>query len=152
MEILHLYISPGHNYFGHYGRDAGTHPTTEVERIDCVAGHGIRGDRFFDYRNSYKGQITFFADEVYRALCDHLRVGNVPPSASRRNVITRNLDLNSLIGKDFEIQGVRFHGTEECRPCAWMNAAFGGEAEKFLRGQGGLRARILCDGRLSRGG
>ena len=148
MEILHLYISPEHNYFGHKGREPDEHPTLEVEQIECVAGHGIRGDRFFDYRDSYKGQITFFAEEIYRALCDALNVHDSEPAVLRRNVITRGVDLNSLIGTEFEVQGVRFHGTEECRPCFWMEQAFAPGAEKFMKGNGGLRARILTDGEL----
>ena len=72
----------------------------------------------------------------------------VSPSRVRRNVFTRDVDLNELIGKDFEIQGVRFHGSEESRPCHWMNRAIGPGAEEFLRGRGGLRARILSNGVL----
>ncbi|MFL6583867.1 MAG: MOSC domain-containing protein [Chthoniobacterales bacterium] len=151
MEILHLYTSPEHNYFGHHGRVADEHPTIEVASFECVAGHGIRGDRFFDYRDSYKGQITFFADEVYRELCGHCGVYDRTPAVLRRNVITRGVDLNELIGVDFEVQGVRFRGSEECRPCYWMNQALGAGAETFLRGRGGLRARILSDGQLYAG-
>lgn len=148
VEILHLYISPAHNYFGHHGRVPDEHPDLEVESVECVAGHGIRGDRFFDYRDSYKGQITFFGDEVYTALCEQFGVRHKPASVLRRNVVTRGVDLNALIGSDFEVQGVRFRGTEECRPCYWMDGAFAPGAEKFLRGRGGLRARILTDGAL----
>lgn len=148
VEILHLYISPEHNYFGHKGREPEEHPTLEVEQIECVAGHGIRGDRFFDYRDSYKGQITFFAEEIYLALCDALNVHDSHPAVLRRNVITRGVDLNTLIGTEFEVQGVRFSGTEECRPCFWMEGAFAPGAEKFMKGNGGLRARILTDGEL----
>ena len=64
------------------------------------------------------------------------------------DVITRGVDLNSLIGQEFEVQGVRFKGTEECRPCYWMDEAVAPGAEKFLKGRGGLRAQILCDGIL----
>jgi MOSC domain-containing protein YiiM len=53
-----------------------------------------------------------------------------------------------LIGKEFEIQGVRFLGTEEASPCFWMDQAFGEGAEDALRGKGGLRAKILDDGVL----
>jgi MOSC domain-containing protein YiiM len=63
-------------------------------------------------------------------------------------VITRGVDLNELIGQDFEVQGVRFLGTEECRPCYWMDSAFAPGAHEFLKGRGGLRARILNDGLL----
>jgi MOSC domain-containing protein YiiM len=148
VEILHLYTSPAHNYFGHHGREPDEHPIHEVDRIECKAGHGIRGDRFFDYRDSYKGQITFFANEVYTALCEALNVHDKPVSVVRRNVITRGIDLNTLIGTEFEVQDVRFSGVEECRPCYWMDQAFAPGTEKFLRGRGGLRARILTDGEL----
>ena len=148
VSIRHLYISPGHNFFGHYGHAAGKNPIIETAEIECVAGRGIRGDRFFDYRESYKGQITFFAFEVYASLCDVLDTFDKAPSVLRRNVITRGLDLNELIGEEFSVQGVRLRGTEECKPCCWMNEAFGPGAEEFLRGRGGLRAVILTDGKL----
>ncbi len=148
VEILHLYTSPAHNFFGHNDQPAGDHPMVEVDRIECVAGHGIRGDRFFDYRESYKGQITFFAEEVYQAVCHAFNLHDTPPSATRRNVITRGTDLNALIGTEFEVQGVPFFGTEECRPCHWMDEALAPGTEAFLRGRGGLRARILSDGEL----
>lgn len=149
MEIAHLYISPAHNYFGHHGRPPDQHPAIEVPRIQCVAGHGIMGDRYFDYKNQYKGQVTFFSFEVFRELCDALNLSGVPPSAARRNVITREVDLNDLIGTKFEVQGVQFEGTEECRPCYWMDQAFVSGAHRFLEGRGGLRARILSDGEVS---
>jgi MOSC domain-containing protein YiiM len=63
-------------------------------------------------------------------------------------VITRGIELNEFIDNEFEIQGVRFYGTQECAPCYWMDRAFAPGAEVFLRGNGGLRARILSDGKL----
>src|SRR6202000_2955325 len=47
MRIEQIFISPGHNFFGHYRQPAGTHPTIEVEEVECVAGKGLAGDRFF---------------------------------------------------------------------------------------------------------
>jgi MOSC domain-containing protein YiiM len=148
VKICHLYISPGHNFFGHHGREPDNYPMIEVSEVECVTGRGIRGDRFFDYRNDYKGQITFFSLEVFDELCRALKAEGVPPSAVRRNVFTRDVDLNELIGKDFEVQGVRFHGTEESRPCHWMNGAIAPGAQDFLKGRGGLRATILTNGML----
>ncbi len=148
--VRHLYVSPGHNYFGHHGRPAGTHPIVECDRIECVAGRGIAGDRFFDYKPGNDGQITFFAWEIFEALGRELGLQDKPPSVLRRNVVTLGMDLNELVGREFEIQGVRFRGTEECRPCYWMNQAFGPGAEEFLRGNGGLRAVILTGGVLRR--
>jgi MOSC domain-containing protein YiiM len=120
----------------------------EVPTIECAAGRGIRGDRYFDFKNDYKGQITFFSLEVFNELCGALQIQDCSPALVRRNVITRSVDLNELIDQDFEIQGVRFHGMEECRPCYWMNRAIAPGAEEFLKGRGGLRAKVLCDGKI----
>jgi len=148
LRVEHLFISPGHNFFGHHGQAAGENPIVAVGEIECVAGRGIRGDRFFDYKENYKGQITFFAMEVLEALRSELRLPNAQPQATRRNVFVRGLDLNALIGKQFEVQGLRFEGVEESKPCYWMNAALGPGAEEWLRGRAGLRCRILSDGKL----
>src|SRR5207249_8296364 len=92
--------------------------------------------------------ITFFSLEVFNELCDALQIWDCSLSFVRRNVITRNVNLNELIGQDFEIQGVRFHGIEECRPCYWMDRAIAPGAHEFLKGRGGLRAKILSNGKL----
>jgi MOSC domain-containing protein YiiM len=147
IRIVHLYISPAHNFFGHHDQPAGDNPTLEVEEVRCVAGSGIEGDRFFNFKEDYKGQITFFASEVYNRLCRDLGV-DAAPSVFRRNAITRGVDLNALIGKKFEIQGVQFEGVAECKPCYWMDTAFAPGAEAAMQGHGGLRARILADGLL----
>jgi len=149
LELLHLFTSPGHNFFGHHGQPAGQHPAQECPDLHCVAGRGIRGDRFFDYKENYQGQITFFSDEVFQSLCHQFQVWDKPVSVFRRNVITRGLRLNSLIGEQFAVQGVWFFGVEECKPCYWMEQAFCPGAEAALKGRGGLRARILTDGVLS---
>jgi MOSC domain-containing protein YiiM len=148
MEICHLYISPGHNFVGHHGLEPDNHPAIEVAKIDCVAGRGIRGDRYFDYKDDYKGQITFFSLDIFDDLCAALDLEGCPASAVRRNVFTRDVDLNELIGQEFEVQGVRFRGIQECAPCDWMDLAVAAGARKFLTGNGGLRAKILNDGEL----
>ncbi len=150
--IRHLFVSPGHNYVGHHGREPSAHPIVEVEAVECVVGQGLVGDRYFGHKDNYKGQITFFAWEVYQELCDRFGIRDKPPSVFRRNAITAGLDLNRLIGVEFELQGIRFLGTEECRPCYWMDRAFAPGAEAALRGKGGLRARLLTSGTLRRNG
>lgn len=148
MIVKNLYISPGHNFFGHHGQPAGEHPLHEVEEIECVAGRGIRGDRFFDYKEGYKAQVTFFSSEVFAEVCKLLGVAGKTPATTRRNVITAGIDLNSLVGSKFTLQGVEFEGVSECKPCYWMDSAIGPGAEEALRGRGGLCAKILSDGRL----
>ncbi|MCP4846517.1 MAG: MOSC domain-containing protein [Verrucomicrobiaceae bacterium] len=148
MNILHIYISDDHNFYGRHNQPAGEHPMIEVTEAECVAGKGITGDRFFDYKPDYKGQITFFSQEVYEDLCRSLNLVEVLPSVFRRNVIVEGVDLNELIGKEFEIQGIRFLGTVEATPCYWMNGAVAEGAEKAMKGRGGLRAKILTSGTL----
>lgn len=148
MKIRRLFISPGHNYFGHHGQPAGSFPTVEVEEVECVSGRGIKGDRFFDFKENYTGQVTFFSQEIFEALCAELKLSGKSPGASRRNVIVEDADLNLLVGKEFEVQGIKFLGTAECSPCHWMDEAFAPGAEHFLQNRGGLRAQILTDGRL----
>ena len=120
----------------------------EVPVIECVAGRGIRTDRYFDFKDDYKGQITFFSLDVFEELCATLNAHDASPAATRRNVITRGFDLNEFIGKEFEIQGVGLYGTQECAPCYWMDGALAPGAKDFLKGRGGLRAKILTDGQL----
>ncbi|HEY0865632.1 MAG TPA: MOSC domain-containing protein [Lacunisphaera sp.] len=148
MKIAALYISPGHNYFGRHGQAPGEHPLQEVPAVECLAGRGLVGDRFLDYKEDYAGQITFFAGEVYDEIRQALQQPDRPAAVFRRNVLTRGADLNALIGQEFEVQGVRFVGTRECSPCYWMDQAFAPGAEAWLKGRGGLRARILSSGWL----
>ncbi len=148
MKVRHLFISPGHNFFGRHGQTPDIHPTLEVKEIECVAGRGIKGDRFFGFKEDYKGQVTFFSGEVFEELCGKLGTHGKSPGVTRRNIVTTGADLNSLIGKQFEIQGVRFEGTAECSPCHWMNDAIAPGAEAALSGRGGLRAKVLTDGKL----
>ncbi len=151
MQVRQIFISAGHNYFGHHGRAPDDHPLAEVSQIECVAGHGIRGDRFYDYRDNYKGQITFFSFEVFEKLARHFGLTDKSPGAARRNVIVSGVELNDLIGEEFSIQGVRLRGTAHCRPCYWLDQAIAPGVESFLEGNGGLRAQILSDGVIAVG-
>ena len=148
MTIAALYISPGHNYFGRHGLAPGEHGILSVPTVECIPGRGLAGDRFLDYKTDYAGQITFFAGEVFDEIRLALNCPDRPATVFRRNVLTRGVDLNTLIGSEFEVQGVRFEGVRECSPCYWMDQAFAPGAEAWLKGRGGLRARILTAGWL----
>jgi len=117
----------------------------------CRAGRGIEGDRFFDYKEDYKGQITFFAWEIFDAARRQFAIPALSPGAFRRNAVVAGLDLTALIGRRFSLGGVEFEGSGESKPCYWMNQAVGPGAEEWLRGNGGLRAKILSDGPLAVG-
>ncbi|MEM7696785.1 MAG: molybdenum cofactor biosysynthesis protein [Verrucomicrobiota bacterium] len=151
MKVKHCYISPDHNYVGHFGGPSGDTPIVSVDSVECVAGSGIRGDRFFDHKPDFKGQITFFAMETHEGIVDHFHLPDLSPAVYRRNVITEGIDLNDWIGVEFEVQGIKFVGTEEAKPCFWMNEAVCEGAEEALKGRGGLRAKILSSGTLRLG-
>jgi MOSC domain-containing protein YiiM len=120
----------------------------EVETVECVAGFGLRGDRFFGYKPGYKGQLTLFSFEVLCGLRETFSQPDLPVTALRRNILVEGVDLNGLIGTRFMLQGVELEGVEECRPCYWMEQAVAPGAEAWLQGRGGLRCRINGNGVL----
>lgn len=117
-----------------------------VDEVECVTGRGLVGDRYFDFEPDFKGQVTFFSEAVYEELCREFAVFDKSASVLRRNIIVSGVDLNDLIDQEFEVQGVKFSGSCEAAPCYWMNSAFAEGAHEALKGQGGLRARVLSDG------
>lgn len=147
-KIHHLFISEGHDFYGRHGKGREEHAITDHEEIELVAGSGIVGDRFFDYKEDYKGQITFFDHAVYEAVKTEFNLPELHPSNFRRNVVTSGLDLRSLIGQTFKIGELEFSGSEEAKPCYWMDQACAPGVEEFLKGRGGLRCRILKGGIL----
>lgn len=150
--IHHLFTSPGHNFYGHHGKAAGTNPIEEHDAIELVAGRGIEGDRFFDWKENYKGQITFIDVRVIDDVRQHAGNPHLPAESFRRNVVIEGLDLNHLIGKPFRLGGILLEGSEECSPCYWMDQACGKPGtEELMKGRGGLRCRILESGKLSNG-
>jgi molybdopterin synthase catalytic subunit len=150
-ELDEIWISPGHDFRGHHGGPRGEHGSESVPGVECVAGMGLRGDRYFGHKEDFKGQVTFFDADAIQAVRDHFGMPELEGSVFRRNLIVRGVDLSAWIGRKFRFQGVEFEGSEECRPCYWMDEAVGPGAEEFLkdRYRGGLRARILSDGTLT---
>lgn len=151
QSIRHIFISPGHNFFGRHGQPAGEHPAIDVRAVKCRAGFGLEGDRFYGYRPGYKGQVTFFAWETLLAAREKFGLPALLPAVFRRNVVVEGLDLNGMLERRFTLGGVEFEGTGEARPCHWMNAAVAPGAEDWLMGRGGLRAKVLSDGALAVG-
>jgi len=151
IEIKKLYRSPGHSYKGRHGLGSVVQEIEECESFDLVAGSGIVGDRYFDHKPDFKGQITFFDWDVYELVMQEFDIAELLPSAFRRNVMVSGVDLNSLIGKTFTIDGVTYSGSEEAAPCYWMNEACAEGVHDFLKGRGGLRCRIVSGGSLSLG-
>ena len=110
MHVRHIFLSTGHSYFGNHGKPASVQPIVEVPEVECVTGQGLRGDRFYGFRPEYKGQVSFFALEIFEAVRREFKVPGLSPAAFRRNLITEGIDLNTLIGEKFTVQGVEFQG------------------------------------------
>lgn len=155
VTIEHIYVSPGHNYFGKPKDGPGGHATHDVERVRVHAGLGIEGDRYFAVAAHYNAQITFIDADVLEDVRTCLELEALDPIHTRRNIVMRGVPLLQLIGQEFTLdfgdEQVDFSGASHCAPCAWMNAMYGEGARDALRGRGGLRARILTDGEIRRG-
>lgn len=150
--VHHLFTSAGHNYFGHHGEASDDHEIIAHSEIELVEGKGIPGDRFYNWKNDYKGQVTFIDLAVIELIRNQAENPSLDASAFRRNVVVENLDLNSLIGKTFRFGDTLLLGTEECRPCYWMDEACGKPGtEGLMKGRGGLRCKILKGGTISVG-
>lgn len=149
IKIEAIYISTGHDFVGRHGKGRLDHGISKVDSVECIAGAGLVGDRYFNHKEDYKGQITFFDFAVHQRICRDFDLSDLDPALYRRNVITSGVDLNELIGERFTIQGIEFEGSEECRPCYWMDESVQPGVHEALKGFGGLRARILSSGFLS---
>jgi molybdopterin synthase catalytic subunit len=149
-ELLEIWISDGNDFRGRHEKGRLDHGIRSVSEIECVAGMGLRGDRYFGYKPDFKGQVTFFDADAVQAVREHFSLPDLSGSVFRRNLIVRGIDLGAWVGKRFRFQGIEFEATEECKPCYWMDEAVASGAEEFLKAccRGGLRARILSDGVL----
>ena len=155
VTIHNIFISPGHNYFGRPKDGPGEHATLDLRAVEAVAGQGLAGDRYFGVPAHYDAQITFVGWEVFCALQAEFGRAEWSPVLMRRNVVIEGVPLNALIGQpftlDFGDHQVDLVGAKHCAPCAWMDAMLTPGAQKFLRGRGGLRARIVTSGMIVRG-
>jgi hypothetical protein len=145
-----IFISGGHDFRGRHGKGREENAIYEVDEVECVAGMGLKGDRYFGLAQNFKGQVSFFNAEAVDGVREQFGLADLPASIFRRNLIVRGVDLSQWVGKRFRFQGVEFEGSEECRPCYWMDQAAAPGVEDFLKEKfrGGLRARILSDGVL----
>lgn len=150
VDILAFHLSEGHDFRGNHGKPRQHNAILKPREIECVAGQGIRGDRYFGFKENYKAQVTFFDQAVHQAVREKF-ASDHPPETYRRNVLLGGADLNELIGKRFRLGEVEFEGVQECAPCYWMDQAVAPGTEEFLKGQGGLRTRVLSNGTLRLG-
>jgi MOSC domain-containing protein YiiM len=131
-------------------------PMEARERVRAIAGVGLDGDRYATGRGQYSGDekvdrhVTLIEAEEIEALA--ARDGIVlEPDETRRNVTTRGIRLNELVGRRFRVGDVECEGTRLCEPCQYLTDLLGKPVLKPLTHRAGLRARILTDGEIGRG-
>lgn len=139
--LVGIYISP----------IAGELPRS-VEHARVLAGQGIEGDRYalgcgsFSM-NAGKRDVTLIEEEALESFakdCGRL----LDPADSRRNLLTRGVRLNDLVGREFKVGSVLMRGLRLCEPCARLARLTSLPVLPDLIRRGGLYAEILQDGDL----
>jgi MOSC domain-containing protein YiiM len=124
-----------------------------VEQVNAVAGMGLQGDRYYNRTGTYSAkhdesrEATFIESEALEALARDYKIELAGPE-SRRNLTTRGVALNHLVGREFKVGEVVFRGIRLCEPCTHLEETSGKQVRKGLVHRGGLRAQILKSGLL----
>jgi MOSC domain-containing protein YiiM len=134
--------------------DAEGGPMRPLGAVRAIAGVGLEGDRYATRRGRYSGDpkvdrdLTLIeAEEIERLAAEHELV--LAPGDSRRNVTTRGIRLNALVGRRFRVGDVVCEGTRLCEPCQYLTDLLGKPVLGALVHRAGLRARILTDGEIA---
>lgn len=140
-EVVGIYIAAG-----------GSQPMQAVAEATAVTGKGLEGDRYFRGVGTYSDkpgphrEVTLIALEALDAVRREtgIRLG---PGQSRRNIVTRGVPLNDLVGQTFLLGRVRVHGVRLCPPCMHLEGLTGlPGVMQALVDRGGLRVQVLTDG------
>jgi MOSC domain-containing protein YiiM len=123
-----------------------------VERVNALAGQGLEGDRYFwsDGDAPPGRALTLIQLEALEAMADETGI-KLAPGASRRQVHTRGIDLNALVGKRFRVGEIECVGVELCEPCSTLEGMTQPGVIKGLLHRGGLNADVLSDGEIAVG-
>ncbi len=131
-------------------------PMQSLETVEAVAGVGLTGDRyakqagFWPDGGEESRNVTLIEAEEIEGLATGSGI-HLAPGESRRNLTTRGIRLNDLVGKEFWIGNVRARGAELCEPCTHLAGITGKALIKPLTHRAGLRADLLTSGRISVG-
>lgn len=144
-EVVSIYIAPD--------PEADIQTTTEVR---AIAGQGLEGDRYSDPAKLLprkRGKIRHLSLIEIEVLDAVLRESGLElsPDETRRNILTRGVPLNHLVGQTFLVGEVLLRGTELCEPCVTLEVLTGKKLIKPLLHRGGLRAEILKSGTIAVG-
>jgi MOSC domain-containing protein YiiM len=135
-----------------YIAPAATAPTLSVKQAVAIPGSGLEGDRYALGQGTFSKpepdfELTLIEAEAIEALKRDYNV-DLAPGETRRNLVTRGIALNHLVGQDFQIGEVKAHGIRLCEPCDHLQRLAGRPVIKGLRHRGGLRAQVLTRGAI----
>jgi MOSC domain-containing protein YiiM len=133
-----VYISAEHGELPH-----------EVDSVRAIAGKGLEGNRYFD-EGSPARELTLIEAEALEALAAEHGI-HVDAASSRRNVLTRGVRLNDLVGKRFRVGDLECRGIELCEPCLHLQSMTQPGVIDGLVHRAGLNAEILVGGELTPG-
>lgn len=130
-------------------------PTSAVGSVKAVPRVGLEGDRYAlgtgtFYKPEPAFELTLIEAEAIEAICRDYKI-ELSFGEARRNIVTRGVPLNHLVGREFLIGDVRIRGIRLCEPCDHLQKLTGKELIRGLRHRGGLRAQILTEGLIETG-
>ncbi|WP_123621996.1 MOSC domain-containing protein [Halorubrum sp. CSM-61] len=141
----------------HVSPETGGDPESR-DSVEAVAGRGLEGDRYYRGEGIYNeredlepSDVTLIEAEALAAAREEYGV-EFEPGAHRRNVTTRGVALNHLVGERFRVGEAVLEGLELCEPCGYMQSlADQPDAAEALKHRGGLDARIVESGAIGVG-
>ena len=132
--------------------DVAAEPTRSVKQVRAIPGAGLEGDRYATQKGTYSQplpdyELTLIESEAIEALKRDYHI-ELTAGDPRRNLVTRGVPLNHLVGREFRIGEVKVRGIRLCEPCNHLETLTGRPIIKGLRHRGGLRAQILTAGTI----
>jgi MOSC domain-containing protein YiiM len=124
-----------------------------VNAVHAVPGKGLEGDRYFNQAGALSEkhgpgrEVTLIEIEALEALKRDHEI-ELDPADSRRNIVTRGVPLNDLVGREFRVGEVTLRGISLCEPCSHLARLTQPGVLPGLVHRGGLRAQILTDGMI----
>ena len=139
-KVEGIYISPNRG-----------EPTMLIDQAHVVPRMGIEGDRYFTRHGTRKAdskpgrEITLIEMEAIEAICQEDGI-SITPDQTRRNIVTRGVSLNDLVGQHFKIGTIQLRGIRLCEPCNYLAGRTDPRILHSMAHRGGLRAEIISEG------
>jgi MOSC domain-containing protein YiiM len=136
--------------------DVAAGPMRAVPRVRAIAGVGLEGDRYANGTGTYSPDprtdrhVTLIEAEEIESLAERDGI-ELAAGETRRNITTRGIRLNDLVGRRFRVGSVECEATRLCEPCQGLTDLLEKPVLKPLAHRAGLRALILTDGEIALG-